>query len=333
MPQDVNELINTTVKTATDLARKGVEELEKAKSRLDIRPANVMLLPDGLGNVYKNLRWGINAPGQDFIEEVPIIILTEYQSNSGPVLEDLLYTIKVGEGVLDAFAGKKVNPYLSIYNGVLTGNLYQLPFFSTYNHTMSSNWGDPDAANTPTAIGRDAVGKIGGIFQRGLVEKRRVWKGATPASYSFSFTLYNTFDPMADIPKNLQFIRTLIHNNLADRTSFATLLPPCFYKLEIPGVRYAPVVSLDGIDVQNIGQVNRRTMALPNEAGEYKDVSVNIPDAWEITISVSEIHNESRDIYNGTFGSASKITIIDEERAKPSENINFKKISTGRVGG
>lgn len=307
--------------------------VENIKSRLDIRAANVMKLAPNMGDVYKNYHWSVNSPTQDFIEEVPTIILTEYQSNSGPLLEDLEYTFKAVEGAVDTvLAGKEVNPYLTIYNGVLTGNVYQLPFFSTYNHTMSSNWGDPDSSAEWTAKIRETIGKVGGVFQRGIVEKRRVWKGATPASYAFTFTLYNTFKPYEDIPKNLQFIRTLIHNNLADRTSFATLLPPCFYKLEIPGVRYAPIASLDGVDVQNIGQVNRKVLSLPDMNGDYKDVAVNVPDAWEITISVSEIHNESRDIYNGVFDSKGKVTIINEEDADVGKNINFKNLAAGRIG-
>lgn len=297
------------------------------KRGTNISEATVITVADG--DVYKNYTWGINTPRQDFIEQVPKIILTEYQSNAGPLLEDIKYTIKTIGATVDTVKGNKVNPYLTIYQGVLTGNVFQLPFFSDYNHTINSSWDDAEKETVVSDI-RGVIGKTLGVFQRGSVEKRKVWKGSTAAAYSFSFILYNTFNGQSNITKNLEMVRALIHNNLATRTSFATLLPPCFYKLEIPGVRYAPVVSLDGVNVANIGQVNRRKINVPTGvAGGENVIEMNIPDAWEVTISVSELHNESREIYDGTFNNASKVVIIDEQDAVDGQNINIRNIAGG----
>lgn len=317
-----------TDRVTADINSKIASGLKDVKNKLNYEEASVIQLADS--DVYRNYTWGINSPNQVYIEQVPKIILTEYQPNAGPLLEEIEYTIKTLEATTDTLRGNKVNPYITMYRGVLTGNVYQLPFFSTYNHTMSSTWDLPDNETLLSDI-RKTIGKGAGIFQRGLVEKRRIWKGSTASTYSFSFNLYNTFNGEMNILKNFHFIRALVYNNLATRTSYATMLPPCFYKLEIPGVRYAPVAALDGIDIQNLGQINRRKVSIPIGGGFTGEnvIEMNIPDAWGITISVSELHNESREIYDGVFNNSSKVNVIDAQDAIPGENINIQKIRGG----
>jgi len=286
---------------------------QKLAKQAGARVANVRTLGVGEGNVYSDYSWGINGADQDFIKEIPVCRLIEYQATEGPLLEDLKYT---KEQVVRAYNTAKnavmenqlegesavVSPYLKIYSGALTQNIFQLPFFNPYNHMLGNSWGEANAKEgaSLTAPITDAIKGFGSLFQRGLIEKRRVWKGSTPASYSFTFHLYNTFNPMEDIPKNYNLVRTLIYNNLPDRTSFATMLPPCYYTLQIPGVRYAPIVVLN-ISVQNIGQLNTKSMDVPDSNGEIRTIQAIIPDAYEITVNVTELHNETREIYDSVF--------------------------------
>jgi hypothetical protein len=225
----------------------------------------------------------------------------------------------------------KPNPYLQMYNGVFTGNVYRMPFFSTYNHNISHNWTTVEDKGIADSV-KDWAETGLSVFQRGTIEKRRVWEGSTPAQYSFDFILYNTFD-QTDIPKNFQFIRSLQFNNLPARTSFATMLPPCFYKLEIPGVRYAPIAVLNGVSVENIGQVNRKKMSIPNADNELEEIWVNIPDAYHVTISVNELHVESREIYNSTFTNkmSSKVNVLSEDTAQQGINLNTVNVRGGGI--
>lgn len=293
-----------------------------------LEPATIQAVADG--DVYKNYRWSINSPRQDFIDEVPVIQLIEYQSNAGPILEDVQYNIEVlKSSVQQVISTNKPNPYLQMYNGVFTGNVYRLPFFSTYNHNISHNWATVEDKGVIDKV-KDWAETGASIFQRGSIEKRRVWEGSSPANYSFEFILYNTFD-QTDIPKNFQFLRSLQYNNLPSRTSFATMLPPCFYKLEIPGVRYAPVAVLNGISIDNIGQVNRKKMSIPNADNELEEIWVNIPDAYHVTISVSELHVESREIYNSTFTNkmSSKVNVMTDTTAVQGTNLNTVNVRQG----
>lgn len=331
----VTELLNDTRKNKQKLATAingKINELAGKVKDLNYDKAEVIFIPDG--DVYKNYTWGVNTKDQAYINEVPVIILTEYQPNAGPLLEELAYTLKTLRATANALAGVQLdNPYLKLYQGVLTGNVYRLPFFSQYNHTLGSTWDFPENETIMSDI-RNTIGKTSGIFQRGLIEKRRIWKGSTSASYSFSFTLYNTFGGVSNIFKNFEFIRALVHNNLATRTSFATLLPPCFYKLEIPGVRYAPIAALDGIDVSNIGQINRKKVEIPIGGGYVgtNTIDMNIPDAWKVTISVNELHNETREIYDSTFNSTSKINVIDSgDETQAAQNVNKLNIGGGGI--
>ena len=338
IPTTVSEVLTTGIagaKEGLNIAEAGGQELGKA---LGVESAGVIFIADC--DVYKNYRWSVNSPRQAFIEDVPTIILTEFQPNSSPVMEDIRYTLTSAESIVKAGANvgnpkvARPDPYMKIYSGVFTGNVYQFPFFSEYNHSMASTWGK---ANDITDIGskfRKGISLVASTIQYGSVEERKVWKGSGSAQYQFSFNLYNTVNPEVDIIKNITFIRGLINNALPARTSFATLLPPCFYKLEIPGVRYAPVVSLDNITIDNIGQVNRRNITLPIGGGESSNVDMNIPDAYRITIAVNELHNESRDIYAGVFDNTSKVKIVDEIKLgdKRAQNVNqIRDLTGGKV--
>lgn len=317
------EAIAPIDQAGTEILNKGKTLVEGVKDNAEngfSGTANVMKVSDC--DIYQNYRWGINNNNKLFRSEVPNIILTEYQPNSGPILESLDYAFKIGSAAFKS--GKKIDGYQKIYSGVFTGNKFELPFFASYNHQIGSTWSD---GNNFNAINSAFTGieNAMSIFNRGVIEKRRNWQGTSQTRYPFSFTLYNTFS-QDDILKNFNFIRALVHNNLPSRTGFATMLPPCFYAIEIPGVRYTPVAALESINIENIGQVNRRAVVIDNES-----INMNIPDAWKIDISVHELHTESREIYDGTFTNTNKVTIVDakelsDQRKVVSVNRNASKI-------
>lgn len=298
---------------------------------LDFGLTTISLIGDG--DVYRNYRWGVTSKSQPYLDEIPIVILTEFQPNSSEYLQEIAYSLRVLGGVKDSLdKDVKTNPYLKMYSGVATGNVFQLPFFSTYNHQVNSSWTEPSEKGA-MAKGRDILSKYGGgMFQRGSIEKRKVWAGSNSSAYAFTFTLYNTQD-QNDIVQNIKFIRTLTNNALPSRTSYATILPPCIYTLEIPGVRYAPAVSLDGVNIENLGQVNRKKVTLPNSMGETVTMDMNIPDAYEVTISVSELLTESRELYSDTFNAGSRISIINAEDADDGNNINISNLGGGSILG
>ena len=337
-----------------ELEKEGMTDLREMRDAMDIGLASIIPLHDG--DVCRNYRWGVNGVDQKYIDEVPRIILTEYQSNSGPVLENLAYIGKaIGRAAASAGnafndtenadgsmsgVGRGINPYLTMYKGVCTGNVYNLPFFSDYNHTVQNSWGVGDEHKIVEKF-RKGAETMASTIQVGKIEQRKVWSGAQSASYSFTFTLYNTYD-VNDIAKNLLFVRTLLNNNLATRTGFATMLPPCFYKIEIPGIRYSPMAVMGGIDIRNLGQVNRTSMVLPTGGkgtdsagvptgqGKMRRMDVNIPDAWEISITVNELLNESRDIYGSTFMNDDfRVNVITEEEAIDGQNLNYNNVGRG----
>ena len=323
----------------------GASQLREIRDASDIGVASIIRVPDC--DICTNYRWAINGVDQKYINEVPMIRLTEYQSNSGPIAENMEWLKKtvvragatIGKGVKNvgdgAGQGKDpsdptMNPYMNMYRGVATGNVFQLPFFSPYNHTLNNSW-SAVAGNAIQDTVNKAIETAGSLFQKGKIEQRKTWTGASAASYNFSFTLYNTFS-VDDIAKNLLFVRALINNNLAIRTSFATLLPPCFYKIEIPGVRYAPMAVLGGIDIQNVGQVNRTPMSLPTGDGSFTSMDVNIPDAWSISITVNELLNETRNLLGSVYQAEDKkITVINSSKGIDGQNLKYQDVGGGGI--
>jgi hypothetical protein len=299
-----------------------------------------------IGNldVVRDYKWGVNTPSQAYISQVPVIKLKEYQPQNGPMAETILYStgvlvgaVEMGATELGAIANnakkymkdnmkaaREINrdkAYKKMYSGTFTGNFYTLPYFSTYNHSISNNWGDAELLGAKL-IGSKVDGKQSesgfGIKDFAslatnayiAIPKRKEYNGLGDVSYEFSFQLYNTLggtrkETDAIIYKNFSFLYTLQHNNMPDKLSFATLLPPVIYSVEIPGVRYSPAAYISTLVIENIGQVNRVPMTIDGET-----IEVNVPDAWNVQIVLTEMLAESRNIFNGVISKKNRVKVI-----------------------
>ena len=287
---------------------------EKAAKRLGMDKPS--LFPEDFFNIVQDYNWGIGGIGDEVRNEIPLITMIEYQESKGPALANILYTLKLGADIVHSATSvnKKINVYNTMYNGTPTGTTYQFPFFSTYNHMTSNSW-DKTSINNLQGRARTAIGKLAGSLDYGGVEERRIWKGSASANYQFSFVLYNTIGTHADILKNYKLIARLLAHNLPERTSFATIAPPVFYTIHIPGVRQSPAAVFESITVSNIGQVNQ--MMLADDLPMF-----NIPDAWEITISVKELVRESREIYGGIDSGSNVYVIGDMTHISTSKKVD-----------
>lgn len=299
-----------------------------------------------IGNldVVKDYKWGVNTPSQAYISQVPVIKLKEYQPQNGPMAEATLYSAEVLAGVAQnigtnvggaanivvnntedgMIAAREINrdrAYKKMYTGTFTGNFYTLPYFSTYNHSISNSWGDAEL------LGAKLIGSKTGdkSSESGFgitafsslvanayiaIPKRKEYTGLGDVSYEFSFQLYNTLGGTREetdsiIYNNFSFLYTLQHNNMPDKISSTALLPPVIYSVEIPGVRYSPAAYISTLVIENIGQVNRVPMAIDGET-----IEANVPDAWSIQIALTEMLAESRNIFNGVISKKNRVKVV-----------------------
>jgi hypothetical protein len=113
---------------------------------------------------------------------------------------------------------------------------------------------------------------------------------------------------------------------MAGKTTAFNMVPPVIYEVSIPGIRYAPAAYISNLVVESIGQVNN--VRLPATIGnggflELNDLDINVPDAWNITIQLTELLPETRNIFAGVFNSANKIRVITGEGAQQNNKKRY----------
>jgi hypothetical protein len=238
------------------------------------------------GDVVNNYRWSVSS-SRLALAQTPRIMIQEYQQNVSSIQQAIKYWANQGAVGIDS--KQTADPYEGLYSveKATPGNYYTFPFFSSYNHAIQNAWGENKGTiGQAGAEISDAVTQAARVvFPSAGIEAAKSWEGSTPAAYSFTFHLFNTVDPKEDYKRNKKLLHALVNNNLLDKIDFISIRPPAICKITIPGVRGTTVGVMSTIEVSNVGQINYIN-------GE------NIPDAYEITISIQELLTESRQIWN-----------------------------------
>jgi hypothetical protein len=302
-------------------------------------------------NVVKDYPWGIHSREQLCLSEVPTIRLTEFQPQNGPMQEMLMYGSGLGKAgielvgtsignmaaeVVDAegaqnkikafarsakLATDREHAYNKMYTATPTGNVYTFPFFSTYNHSITNEWKEADALGSTLikALGGGGAAESAGSWAKNIasaasnayvsVTKRQEYAGIAGADFETTFQLFNTLSdyPMQTITDNFKLLYALQHNNMPDKLSYATMMPPVLYQMEIPGIRYSPAVYIKNLVVENIGQVNQHEITAFGNT-----FLANIPDAWSVQMTFSEMLPESRNLFKQVLLNEKTIRVIEE---------------------
>lgn len=260
-------------------------------------------------DVVKNYSWTVSNVALAR-EECPRIIIKERQQTTSSIRQSMQYLAGQAAGILkgdikDAYAG------LYQVDENIKGNTYILPYYNQYHHNTANAWGENKGSIGKTVA--SGLGKVaaaaGVIFPSAGIEGAKSWEGSTPTEYTFTFQLLNTvsWDKAID---NKNFIQAIINNNLMDKMDFVAIRPPAICFVSIPGMRGKTVAVVSAINVANIGQMNfydsaelkqlgrKYTGGVTNEIdGFLPDATFNLPDAYEISITIQELLTESRQIF------------------------------------
>jgi len=252
----------------------------------------------GAVDVVGSYRWSASKVALA-LEEVPRIIITEYQQNLSSIAQGVDYW--ANQGKTFTTTGKTADPYAGLYtvNQAELGNTYTFPFYEIYHHSVQQSWGE-NKGGIPFLgkVKEFAQSAARAVFPSAGIETAKTFEGTGPVSYSFTFHLFNTVDPSTDIQKNKDLIRMLINNNLADKVDFLVIRPPAICEVEIPGMRGKTVGVMSNIAINKMGQINYMN-------GE------NIPDAYAITISIQELLTESRQIWGDQLKNSKVFTMME----------------------
>jgi hypothetical protein len=219
-----------------------------------------------------------------------------YQQTHSAAMENIkawiARALPVGENVSS-------NPYKDLYTGDYKMSM-RLPYFNEYHHNISQNWEENQGVLGPVV---EAATKLATNVAKLITPAAGIlypknYAGTQESSYSFTFYLINTYggaDPATEIKKNLdknkEFIENLIAASLHAQVNSIVVMPPYIWEVYIPGVRWSPAAVINNLVVNNKGTMNSGRI-LDGMAKNYI-----FPDAWEVTIGISELINESRSIY------------------------------------
>jgi hypothetical protein len=211
--------------------------------------------------------------------------------------------------------GEGGNPYKNLYAGKAV-SFYKLPYFSENHHSISQSWGGNQGL---MGSGIESATKFMETVSKTFLPAAGIltpksWEGGEAESYSFTFNLINTNMSTGDagqknntVWKNQLFLESFISDNLHGQNGVMSIVPPLIYEVYIPGIRWSPAAYVSSLGVKNKGAMNN------NLGGIIPGASVNYiyPDAWEVTVTISELIKESKTLYRDATtgaGYASSIT-------------------------
>lgn len=241
--------------------------------------------------------WTTTPYSNDALKELPAIEMYGWQQSWSDVITGIQTWMTRAKKI-----GKSSNPYEKLYIGTAANN-YILPFFNEYHHNISQTWqenqGPVGAYAKQLTDFAETVGKA--MLPAAGILTPKSYSGSVPASYSFTFNLINTNASTNSIATNVannqKFLHQFIHDNLHGQNGALSITPPLIYEILIPGVRWCPAAIVSGITVNNKGTLNKNTNGIIRGAiTEYI-----YPDAWEVTVSITELINESKTIWADAF--------------------------------
>ena len=240
-----------------------------------------------------------------------------------------------------------MEPYKRLYSTFPTGFKYKFPYFdNTYkNITTSFDGAAGDQSQLPfqqlAAKGTSLISSIVNTFNSlkpGTYIEAPKYASFPTSEYSYttSFPLLNTvsFDQTF---RNWQLLFMLVYQNLPNRVNRSVILPPKVYECRIPGVWYSRYSHIQNLQINMVG--SRREMMLPSGGiglpggdGEGK-MKVLIPDAWEVSLTVTELIPESQNYMFESIMRDGLITIDERDHANVSKQGGKLGKAGARVAG
>jgi len=219
-------------------------------------------------------------------------------------------------------SGNTLFPYHNMYSTNPTGFRYVMPYFSK-NHHQVTNAFTTDSGETGSGMGSGMMDKglqaaeaaanafkffSGNLVEPGsYIEKSKFYSFAgRERSYQFQFPISNCrispgLSEEATISRNWQLMFLLIYQNSPNRCSRDLILPPCIYEAHIPGIWYSKYAFISQLNVEFLGTrrllpVKFNTLPEGESTQQLATINAIIPDVYQVTITLTEMVGESRNM-------------------------------------
>lgn len=131
-----------------------------------------------------------------------------------------------------------------------------------------------------------------------------------------NFTLYNTTKVDA-WKENYKFLFLFVLRNLPMRIDVSSFMPPLLYDVIVPSAKRLPVCCVENINIVPKGMI--RTLTSKDFLETGSDITVNVPEAWEVTITFGSLISSTMNlILAGSHGGMKVQTTKVEENVAPA---------------
>lgn len=128
----------------------------------------------------------------------------------------------------------------------------------------------------------------------GKLDVPKIWDSTSPRSVSFGFYLFNTYK-FEDIKSNWDFIHLFRYQNVINKLTLVTAIPPVFYEVMVPGQHYSKGSYVSSLKISNVGVVRAFKPEDVGLGGSVKH-AVHIPDAYSVTITLQDFSMPSQNL-------------------------------------
>jgi hypothetical protein len=268
----------------------------------------------GVFNVVENYPWTFTPPINRI--KVPFIQLIEYEQDNSALYAQLAYW---GKGIA-GISSDDNNPYNNLYHAKPTGTYFIFPYFEASHTRVNPSWNvkggvlDFAGAEQLTKVVTGAI-QVLNLSPGVMINQPKVWDGTQAFTYTVTFTLFNTYPTPSDISQNMKLLLRLRMSTAHSQQNVILALPPAIFEVYIPGIRYSPASAITQLEITNLGQMNQ--MVIDGKG-------VNVPDAYQVSVTISELITESREIISasmgGNIGTFGKVRAISREEIPQPES-------------
>lgn len=274
--------------------------------------------PRGSGavNVVTDYTWTLTPPASR--KEIPTIELAEFQVDESIIARQINFYVN---SLRNSFASSN-DDYLSPYDSLFpkdkeTKFNYVFPYYTDINFEVNTpQWASLDTLESAKGAAMDigsliggrlgeeivskginlAAGVAGGVLAAnypkvGIMDRPKLWQSHDFRSYTVKFPLYNTYntDPNSqEWIKNRELCELLINQNLYNKLTFITGIPPVFYEVLIPGQHYSPAACVTNLTVYNRGNMRQFVS---------EGYTFNVPDVYEINMTLTDLVIPSKNLF------------------------------------
>jgi len=292
--------------------------------------------PKGDGNV--NIVWEYPWTVSKKRADTPYIHLIEHKIEGGSIQKQFNFYASgakdTGEDLYNKLIGnssEEARGLLDVYDEIFVPNPtnfnYFFPYFAKASYELTtSQWQQFDSIGQSISNITEGLGKLlgkkaegiaslvsGGMEAGsalaqttlqaaypvvGIADRPRIFTSHSDRSITIEFPLYNTLQEN-DWKRNKDFISLFMHQNLFNKRNFITGLPPCWYKVKIPGVYYSVASCVTNFVAENLGNIR-----LMDVGGK----EFLVPDAYQVRITLQEMAMPSKNQFHFAMSGENKVT-------------------------